>query len=299
MTEIPYLFFILSILLAITNNLLYHKAPTWGFRGAKDSILFCSAMSCVWMLILLIWTLCSGRMHFDWQTVLFGALYAVILCSFQYFKMQSMASGPLSLTSLIASCSFIPVVLFSLAFYSEIPSICQIIGMVGLVLSMLVSNLSKSGGKANAKWAFNCFILFLAGAGIGIVYKMFGKSEASENANEMLLIASAISAILYFILAFAVKTPNQSTCPRLPKKSWAFVVFCGITGCVYIRMNITLSGLIPSAVFFPVFNGSTILFSTLGGLIFYRERLSRQQWIGIGIGLLSIVINGCGDVLFG
>ena len=67
-------------------------------------------------------------------------------------------------------------------------------------------------------------------------------------------------------------------------------VACGIAGCVYNRLNIFLAGQLPSVVFYPTFNGSVILISTLCGLIFFKEKLKAQQAIGIAAGAAALML---------
>jgi len=76
------------------------------------------------------------------------------------------------------------------------------------------------------------------------------------------------------------------------------MLLCGIAGCIYIRLNVSLSKVIPGAIFFPVSNGGMVILSTIMGKILFGEKLKPIQMFGILIGLIAIIINGCGDVLW-
>ena len=76
----------------------------------------------------------------------------------------------------------------------------------------------------------------------------------------------------------------------MPSGALGYVVACGAVGCIYNRLNITLTGTLPSVVFFPLFNGSVIVLSTLAGVILFGERLNRKQIYGILLGTAALML---------
>jgi multidrug transporter EmrE-like cation transporter len=54
-------------------------------------------------------------------------------------------------------------------------------------------------------------------------------------------------------------------------------------------LNLRLSGLLPSQLFFPVINGSAIILSSLASIVIFKERLNKKQIIGLCGGILSLV----------
>lgn len=70
----------------------------------------------------------------------------------------------------------------------------------------------------------------------------------------------------------------------------ALTAACGVAGCVYNRLNIYLSGAMANAVFFPLFNGGNIILSSLAGRIFFREKLSGLQIVGIVCGMFAVIL---------
>ena len=61
----------------------------------------------------------------------------------------------------------------------------------------------------------------------------------------------------------------------------------------------SLSGLIPSAIFFPVANGGIVMITTVAGTLLFGEMLSKVQLLGVLVGLVAIVVTGCGEFLWG
>lgn len=71
-----------------------------------------------------------------------------------------------------------------------------------------------------------------------------------------------------------------------------FLIGCmllnGICFAVLNRLNLYLSGVVDSAVFFPIVNGGSLILTMIAAIVVFRERLTRKQWIGIVLGVLAV-----------
>ncbi len=291
----PYLLMALSVTLAVANSALLHKFANKGLDTAGDVFLFNAAISGVWFLILLFWSLLAGGPVFSGVSLLFGSIYGLLLCAFLYLKMQSMATGPVSLTSLIGCAAFIIVVVYGVLFRQEYPTACQIVGILGLIAALVLCTFVPHGDRPKRCWYIYCLLFLLAGGGVGILYKLFG--EKSADVNEMMLTASFVSSLLFALLAYTVNGARKQRRPHVPAAAFRYVLLCGVTSCLYIRLNISLTPKIPSAIFFPVSNGAIVMLSVLVGSLLFHEKLRPAQKLGFVIGLLAIILNGCGDAL--
>lgn len=294
-----YLLMTVSIFFAALNSLILRKFKNRTFSTSGDVFFFNGAISIIWIIIMLLWTVFSDDFVFSLPAIFFGIIYGIILCMFLYFKTESLANGPVSLTTLIGSCAFIVATGFGVIYNNETVSISQAIGMALILVSLIMCIFpQKSGEKLTLKWFFFCFMFFLAGGFVGIFYKVFGKSSAKEQVNLMMLCASVTSAILFFLSGILINGIKKEPFPKIKKEALLFILLSGIAGCVYIRLNVSLSKVIPSAIFFPVSNGAMVIISTLAGGILFKEKLNKLQATGICLGLFAIIINGCGDALF-
>ena len=61
--------------------------------------------------------------------------------------------------------------------------------------------------------------------------------------------------------------------------------------CVAVnnKFNLYLSGVMDSAVFFPIVNGGGLVLTTLAAVLLFKEKLSTKQWIGVVLGIASVV----------
>ena len=296
--QVAYPLMALSIIFSVINACLLHKFGNKDIKTTGDLFFFNGGISIVWTFILSIWFLAEGGKSITPTALIFGVIYGIILCAFLFFKMQSMAEGPVSLSTLIGSCAFIIATWFGVFYIPENISFFQIAGQILLFVSLfLCVNPKKSGEKLTGKWFIYSFFFFLAGGAVGIIYKVFAKSDAAGEYNGMMLTASVISAVLFFVTGLLVNIFSKKEVPKIRKSALSYIILCGIVSCVYIRLNLSLSAVIPSAIFFPVSNGAMVILSTLTGKLFFSEKLNKMQITGILIGLIAIIITGCSDLL--
>lgn len=292
-----YLLMCVAISFAAVNSVILRIFKNRTFRTPGDVFFFNGGVSLVWIVVMATWCAIDGA-GFSFGTVAYAAAYAVILCLFLYLKTEALATGPVALTTLISSAAFIVPTLFGVLRYREGVSLAQGLGMALITLSLFMCiNPKKSGEKLSARWFIYCFAFFLVGGILGIFYKIFGASPYAGEVNGMMLCASAFSAILFFAFGMVLNAAKKASLPRLPRESLFFVLTSGIAGCIYIRLNISLSAVIPSAIFFPVSNGALVLISTAAGCALFREKLSRLQVAGLLVGLVAIAVTGCGDAI--
>ena len=45
-----------------------------------------------------------------------------------------------------------------------------------------------------------------------------------------------------------------------------------------------------AAIFFPIVNGGHLILTTLSALVLFKEKLTVRQWIGIAVGIVSVVL---------
>lgn len=298
-TVTAYLLMVVAILFTATSSCILHKFNNKGIETTGDLFLFNAGISLIWTVIMTGWFFASGNASISPAALLFGTVYGILLCAFLYFKTTALTTGPVSLTTLISCCAFVIATGFGVVYANETVNIFQIIGMIMLLVSLFFCvNPKKSGEKLTVKWFVYAFLFFLAGGFVGIFYKIFGKSAAATEVNGMMLTAAVVSMVLFALFGLVINRVSGKPMPRVRKSALIYILLAGATSCIYIRLNVSLSNVIPSAVFFPVSNGSTVILSTLAGELLFGERLKPIQSIGILIGFVAIVITGCGQAIF-
>lgn len=286
-----------SIVLSVANACFLRAYG--GLEMKKPNVyLFNAGISFVWIMILLALFGISDN-TWDPVAIFYGAIYGVILFAFLLFKTQAMANGPIALSTLIGSCAFVIATAFGVLYCEETVLPAQLMGMLLLFVSLILCvNPKKSKEKLTVKWMLYSLGFFMAGGGVGILYKMFGKSEANTECETMLLTAAIVSFVIFLTVGF-MKSDKKHELIKPDKKVGIYILLSGIASCSYIRLNLSLSNRIPSVIFFPVSNGGMVILSTIAGTFLFHEKLTKRQFMGIAIGCVAVIIVGCGDFLLG
>ena len=313
-----YFFLALSVLAAAANNTMLHLPLLK--RSKVNEFVFNIGVAAVW--IVLLFAVNGGVHGFSSRTALFGLLYGIVLAGFLFCKMQAFANGPVHLTSLVGSSSFILTTVFNAVYWKEKVSGWQIAGILMMLAAVFAITWrphraeSDKKQKLTGKWAVYAGAFFFFSALTGIIFR-FHQAADAVHTDEMMIFASAVVIAFLGILSagsFLFKRRrrmNAEDCrggdanardgadanarDGIPVRTrtlalCALTVACGVAGCVYNRLNIYLSGAMANAVFFPLFNGGNIILSSLAGRIFFREKLSGLQIVGIVCGMFAVIL---------
>ncbi|MBQ7841125.1 MAG: hypothetical protein IJ390_11685 [Lachnospiraceae bacterium] len=281
-----YMLLVLSVMAAALNSMLLHKLP-----ASKNIFAFNFYGALLWIVIL---TMANG-MHISLsrEVVWWGTAYGAVQVLFLVFKAKAMASGPVSITTLIGNCSMLLSVAASLLLWKEKVSAGQILGLVCLMVSVFLCTHAKSEMQMTGQWKVNCILFFVLAAGVGIVFKGFSRSGAQAMAGDMMLFSSVVMALALCIILLLQKSKKKDA--ALPKTEHSYgmlVICCGILSCIYNRLNISLSGALPGMVFFPCFNGGVIIVSGLLGKFVLKEKLTLRQNLGLVMGTMAVLVIG-------
>lgn len=228
-----------------------------------------------------------------WLSCAFGAataLHAIAL-------INALNLGPLSITTVIVSLSTIITALSGL-FWGETISVAQIIAILLMIVCFVLSaKKDEQSQKANAKWLVFLCVAFLLSVAIGILQKIHQTSEHSAELYPFLTIAFIVSALLSIvILPFIWKRDKQNgifMCQNNGKNVAAIISIIVATGvCVAFNnaINLFLSGELPTAIFFPVINGGGMVLSVISGLVFFKEKPTIKQYLGLVAGIAAIML---------
>ena len=128
--------------------------------------------------------------------------------------------------------------------------------------------------------------------------KVHQSSSHKGELNGFLVIAFCVSAVFSLIFAFLFKMredkkESEGKKTAADKKRILMMLALMLIGGVCVacnnKFNLYLSGVMDSAVFFPIVNGGGLVLTTLAAVLLFKERLTKKQWIGICIGILSVV----------
>lgn len=296
-----YSLLIIAIACAGINNILLHILSAKKIK--YDPLLFNALISFVWVVGLFFYNL--GWRSYTSQTLFWGVIYGAALAGFIYFKTMAMAAGPIALTALIGCSSFVITTLFNAIYWQERLGFFEIAGILLMLTAVLLINYKPTKKDADFKrkgtirWQIYCLFFFLFSATTGIIFR-FHQSIDKANTDEMMILAASLTTLVLIVLFFIKRVMKSKQGIRVEgeKKTVAMrgigpiigvALGCGIVSCIYNRLNIFNSGVLPSTLFFPIFNGGVVILSFFSGWIFFKEKPTLIQILGVGIGILAIL----------
>ncbi len=239
----------------------------------------------------------AGSMEASPFTVLLALAFGIVTALQAITFLQAMEYGPFSYTSVIVTLSMLIPTLSGAIFWDESIYPIQIVGILLMVGCFILSvNFGGEQKKASLKWLLFCMIAFVCTGAIGIMQKVHQSSAHKDELDAFLVIAFLFSFV-YSSASWGILTvknrgrkKEESTRPSI--LGWTPLLLMVLSGgCIAAnnKLNLYLSGVMDSALFFPLVNGVGLILTSLAAFILFRERLTKRQWVGLALGIVAVI----------
>lgn len=230
-------------------------------------------------------------------TILLGIAFGATVAIQGIANLAALGCGPMSFTTVIVSFSTLLSALSGVLFFGESIAWAQIVGIVLMLASFVLAVKPDSSGKrVSLKWILLSLLAFAANGGIGIMQKVHQSSVYKSELNAFLVIAFLSSALICACCAIPFgkrntepTEPKGKTSARLGWQMPAVMLISGVCVALNHQFNLYLSGVMDSAVFFPIVNGGGLVLTTVAAVLLFREKLTKRQWLGVVLGIVSVV----------
>ncbi|MCQ2437787.1 MAG: DMT family transporter [Clostridia bacterium] len=215
------------------------------------------------------------------RTLGLGVLNGVLfLSSFLLMQYTIRKSGVVLPTVFMKLGVMVPS-LVSILFFHEQPTWMQCVGFALTVIAICVINLEKGSGAVGGGLMLVILLLCNGSAdGMSKVYEEVGVPELS---GQFLLYTFLVA----LILCTAIMLKNKQ---RIGKTEWIYGLVIGIPNYFTTKCLLTSLATVPAVVAYPTFCVAAILLVTLAGVLFFHEKLSKRQIIGLVIVLAALVL---------
>lgn len=227
-------------------------------------------------------------------TIILAVVFGIITLLQQLLNLYALENGPFSYTTVIISLSTLIPTLSGALFWHEKIVFTQYIGIALLIICIVLSVNARGEKKANVKWLFFSVAAFICTGFIGVMQKIHQTSAYKNELDSFLIIAFFVSFLVSSVYsAFcyrkhkSVKSDVKSVLNIYPV---AAMVISGVFVAVNNKFNLYLSGVMESAVFFPIVNGGGLILTSISAFVIFKEKLTKKQQSGILIGIISVVL---------
>lgn len=220
-----------------------------------------------------------------WYSLVFALTYGVGTI----FNFFAIATGPLSITNLIIQYALIVPALYGILVLNEPVDVLLVVGIVLLIISLFLVNIEKKGikKKITLKWGLFALLAFLGNGGCSTVQKMQQLSCDGMYKNQFMIVALLI--VVMVLLTFALKKEKSDFVPTLKNGFWQYAV-CGLANGLVNLLVIILATRMPVSLMFPVVSAGGTVVTAIVSVVFYKEKLSVCQWIGLVLGTAAIIV---------
>ena len=264
---------------------LYTGKTAGALRWLYIFNIVCSLLPCG---ILLVW---GGIGSVSLFTAALGCLFGLVTVAQTVFNLKALEAGPMSYTTVICSFSTVISALSGAMFFGETLNATHIIGMVLMAGSFLLAVEKKAGQKSTGvRWLAYCIITFVCTGSIGIMQKVHQSSVYKDELNAFLIVAFGVSALATLPLLFTAPKGEKSFRGKERLLLVGCLLLSGVSVALNNKWNLYLSGVMDSAVFFPIVNGGGLIMITVLSLVFFKERLTKRQWMGMALGAAATLL---------
>lgn len=206
-----------------------------------------------------------------------GALY---LAGFVLLQRNIRVNGVV-LSSTFIKLGLLVSMVVSVTFFGERPEVWQWAGFALAVAAILLMNYRPGEGKAGNMASL--LLLLLAGGGGDAMSKVF-EELGNPGLSDHFLFYTFLTAFALCAILFGVKREKAGL--------WecAFGALIGIPNFFSAKFLLAALQDVAAVIAYPVYSVATILTVTLAGVLLFKERLEKRQWIALGIILVALVL---------
>jgi len=226
--------------------------------------------------------------NYEWFPFALG-LGVLFITVFNLMAITTQRSG-LSVVSVATKMSVVIPILFGLLYYKESLGFFKFIGIVlALVAVYLASIKTKDGLKVQPSNLIFPVLVFLGSGFIDTTIKYLESEFIAENDTVIFsaTIFAMAASIGFAILLFQFFKGKLT----FEFKNILGGIALGIINyfSVYFLVQALRSDILESSGIFTVNNVAIVMFSTLLGILLFKEKLMKKNWIGIGLAVLGIL----------
>ncbi len=214
-------------------------------------------------------------------TVGLAVLNGVILLAGLILLQVSTRKNGIVLSSLFMKLGLLVPFVVSILCFREVPTWLQVAGFAVATGAIVLFNLKKD--SQGSRFGIGLILLLLLNGGADAVVKIFEVLGPEPLSDLFLCFSFAVAFVLCMGLVIGKRE-------GLDGKAYLFGTTVGVFNFFSFKFLLAALNAVPAVVAFPTYSVAGMLLVTLSGVIFFKERLSRRQWIAFGAVIAALVM---------
>ena len=224
------------------------------------------------------------------EWLIFASIIGFLFMVMFQFVGYAVAKIGLGLTGISARMGVVLPILFSILYYNEQVRVLKVAGIVMALMALFFIMYRKSSIKTPGKYMFFPLLLFI-GSGTADTFVKYAQQEFVNN--ELLPFFSTMIFFVSLIVGLIINLfRKESLFCNLDRKIIGWSLMLGVVnlGSIIFLLNALKNSNIDSSIVFGINHLSIISLVVLTGLIFFKEKLTKMNWLGISLAFLAIII---------
>ena len=198
------------------------------------------------------------------------------LGGFVFFQRSVSRSGVV-LSATFMKLGLLVSMVISILFFGEVPGLMQLVGFLLAVTAIVLMNYKSGEGKFNMGLLL---LLFIGGMcdGMSKIYEEVGDAALS---GQFLFYTFFTALVLCLVM-------GKGKLPGIREVCYGAAI--GVPNFFASQFMLQALSGVPGVIAYPVYSVAGILLVTMAGVLFFREKLEKRQWVALGIILVSLVL---------
>lgn len=214
-------------------------------------------------------------------TVGLAVLNGIILLGGLILLQTSTRNNGIVLSSLFMKLGLLVPFLVSIIFFREVPTYLQITGFLVAAGAIVVFNLKKD--SQGSRFGIGLILLLLLNGGSDAMVKVFEALGPEVLSNHFLCFSFSVAFVLCALIVLMKREQPDGD-------ALFFGAIIGVANFFSSKFLLGALTQLPAVVVFPTFSVATMLVVTLSGVVFFKERLKRHQWLAFGAVIAALVM---------
>ena len=214
-------------------------------------------------------------------TVIMGWVNGILYLAGFVLLQRSIRTNGVVLSSTFIKLGLLVSMVVSVVFFAERPEIWQWAGFFLAVAAIVLMNYRPGEGKSGNM--VSLLLLLLAGGGGDAMSKIFEELGNQAHSGHFLLYT--------FLVALALCVSLYRLRGEKPGKwEWLFGLLIGIPNFFSAKFLLGALKDIAAVIVYPVYSVATILTVTVTGILVFREKLDKRQWLALFMILVALIL---------
>ena len=274
----------LNLILAIASSALVSLTMRFSENKTKNSLAML-AVNYV-MCTFLAWAYTGFGRFFPVEpgrhiTSILGGINGVLYLAGFVLLQRNVRENGVVLSATFIKLGLLVSMAVSVVLFGERPEIWQWAGFALAVAAIVLMNYRPGEGKAGNMAGL--LLLLLAGGGGDAMSKVFEELGNPAFSDHFLLLTFLMALGLCLILVGVSKKPAG-------RWECIFGLLIGVPNFFSAKFLLGALKDLAAVIVYPVYSVATILTVTVTGVLVFREKLEKKQWLALGMILVALVL---------